>query len=121
MKLKELMRVLIAGDSDYEVQVTHGANRLVDQLWSTENLEIVDDGGRFSRVERVRRIAAPEHAIPCCGPLEKQLLPGAEHIELAVRQVLENKMCDAMPSNGAGLALSPCTHGLVNVAAGAAE
>jgi hypothetical protein len=49
-------RVLIAGDSDYEVQVAFGANRMVDQLWSTEHLEIVDDGGRFSRVERVRRI-----------------------------------------------------------------
>lgn len=51
-------RVLIAGDSDYEVQVNFGANRLVDQLWSNENLEIVDDGGRFSRVERTHRIAA---------------------------------------------------------------
>lgn len=50
-------RVLIAGDSDYEVQVPLGANLLVDQLWSTEQLEIVDDGGRYSRVERLRRIA----------------------------------------------------------------
>ena len=39
-------RVLIAGDSDYAVQVSFGANRLVDQLWSTEALEIVDAGGR---------------------------------------------------------------------------
>ena len=40
-------RVLIAGDSDYAVQVSFGANRLVDQLWSTEELELVDAGGRF--------------------------------------------------------------------------
>jgi polysaccharide pyruvyl transferase WcaK-like protein len=51
-------RVMIAGDSDYEVQVKLGANWLVDQLWSSESLEIVDDGGNFSRVERTRRVAA---------------------------------------------------------------
>nr|MBA3867153.1 polysaccharide pyruvyl transferase family protein [Solirubrobacterales bacterium] len=59
-------RVLIAGDSDYEVQVPLGANRLVDQLWSTEALELVDSGGRHSRVERVRRIVGH--------PLVKQTL-----------------------------------------------
>src|ERR1041384_7778343 len=51
-------RILIAGDSDHEVQVAMGANRLVNQLWSTEQLEIVEDGGRYSRAERVQRIAA---------------------------------------------------------------
>jgi Glycosyl transferase family 2 len=50
-------RVLIAGDSDYEVQQKFGANWMVDQLWSSERLEIVDDGGRYSRMERLRRIA----------------------------------------------------------------
>jgi hypothetical protein len=50
-------RILIAGDSDYEVMDTRGAAWMVDQLWSNENLEIVDDGGRFSRVERTVRIA----------------------------------------------------------------
>jgi hypothetical protein len=51
-------RVLITGDSDYEVQPTLGANWLVDQLWSTEELEIVDAGGRFNRAERTERIAS---------------------------------------------------------------
>ena len=51
-------RILIAGDSDYEVQVKFGANWMVDQLWSTEDLEIVDAGGRLNRVERTERIAA---------------------------------------------------------------
>ena len=37
-------RVLIAGDADYEVQPKVGANWLVDQLWSTERLEIVESG-----------------------------------------------------------------------------
>jgi hypothetical protein len=50
-------RILIAGDSDYEMQVAFGANRMVDQLWSSERLEIVDDGGRYSRVQRVERVA----------------------------------------------------------------
>jgi len=50
-------RVMIAGDSDHEVQIDSGANRMVDQLWSTEELEIVDAGGRYSRMERLARIA----------------------------------------------------------------
>jgi polysaccharide pyruvyl transferase len=51
-------RVLITGDSDYEVQEKFGANWMVDQLWSNEDLEIVDAGGRFSRLERTERIAS---------------------------------------------------------------
>ncbi|MDQ2632019.1 MAG: hypothetical protein M3Y75_13760 [Actinomycetota bacterium] len=50
-------RVLIPGDTDHETQPPIGSARLVDQLWSTENLEIVDDGGRFGREERIARIA----------------------------------------------------------------
>jgi hypothetical protein len=49
-------RVLIAGDTDHATQVTAGPSRMVDQLWSTERLEIVDDGGRLSREQRLRRI-----------------------------------------------------------------
>jgi glycosyltransferase involved in cell wall biosynthesis len=49
-------RVLIAGDSDYEAQAKFGANWMVDQLWSSEQLEIVDDGGRHSRMDRLRQI-----------------------------------------------------------------
>ncbi len=49
-------RVLIATDSDYEAHVQYGASWMVDRLWSTEGLEIVDDGGRFSRMERPRSI-----------------------------------------------------------------
>jgi Glycosyl transferase family 2 len=50
-------RVLIAGDSDYEIQEKSGANWMVDQLWSTEAVEIVDAGSLLSRVERTRRVA----------------------------------------------------------------
>jgi hypothetical protein len=53
-----LERVLIASDSDYEVQVARGVSRQVDQLWSTEHLQIAEDGGRHSRIERLRRIAS---------------------------------------------------------------
>jgi hypothetical protein len=45
-------RFLITGDSDCETQDISGANRMVDQLWSTERLEIVDAGGRHNRVAR---------------------------------------------------------------------
>lgn len=50
-------RVLIAGDSDYEAQAPLGTNFAVDRLWSTESLEIVDAGGRYSRVERTEAVA----------------------------------------------------------------
>jgi hypothetical protein len=56
-------RVLIAGDSDYAVQVSFGANRLVDQLWSSEELEIVDAGGRSTRMQRLERLV--ENPIAC--------------------------------------------------------
>ncbi len=51
-------RILIAGDTDHETQVRAGPSRMVDQLWSTERLEIVDDGGRFSREQRLQRIVS---------------------------------------------------------------
>jgi hypothetical protein len=56
-------RVLIASDADYEVQGSWGTNWLVDQNWSTEALEIVDDGGRFSRMDRLRRLS--ENPVAC--------------------------------------------------------
>jgi Polysaccharide pyruvyl transferase len=56
-------RVLIAGDSDYAVQVAFGANRLVDQLWGTEELEIVDAGGRSTRQQRLERLV--ENPVAC--------------------------------------------------------
>lgn len=49
-------RVLIPSDTDHETQVPLGASRMVDQLLGTERLELVDDGGRYSRLERLRRI-----------------------------------------------------------------
>lgn len=50
-------RVLIASAMDHEVDEPMGVARLIDHLWSTEQLEIVDDGGRYSRAERTRRIS----------------------------------------------------------------
>ncbi len=49
-------RVLMAGMTDHETQVPIGSARLVDQLWSTERVELVSDGGRFSREDRLRQI-----------------------------------------------------------------
>jgi hypothetical protein len=50
-------RVLIANDSDYGKQANVGASWQIDHLWSSEGLTIEDWGGRFGRVERLRRIA----------------------------------------------------------------
>jgi 2-oxoisovalerate dehydrogenase E1 component len=40
-------------------------------------------------VRHFRRLASPCHPIPACGPLEKELLPGAFHVKQAVLEVLE--------------------------------
>jgi hypothetical protein len=51
-------RVLLASGMDHEVDDPPiGSARLIDHLWNSEQLEIVDDGGRYSRAERTRRIA----------------------------------------------------------------
>jgi hypothetical protein len=50
-------RVLIAGDTDYETQPLMGAALLVDELWSSEEVEVVDWGGRLNRERRVEMIA----------------------------------------------------------------
>jgi 2-oxoisovalerate dehydrogenase E1 component len=41
-------------------------------------------------LRQVRRLASPAHPIPSCGPLEKQFLPGAEHVVAAVREMLDD-------------------------------
>jgi hypothetical protein len=51
-------RVLIASGTDHEVQEPLGTSRSIPRLWSTERLEIADDGGRYNRVERTARVAA---------------------------------------------------------------
>ena len=38
-------------------------------------------------LRRLRRLAAPEHAIPACGPLEKALLPGPTHVIAAALEL----------------------------------
>jgi len=50
-------RVLIASEIDHEVQPAVATARMVDHLWSTDGLEIIDDGGLYNRVERIRNIA----------------------------------------------------------------
>ena len=50
-------RVLLPNAYDYEVEEPYGISRQVSRLWSTERLEIAEDGGRHRRVERIARIA----------------------------------------------------------------
>jgi len=50
-------RVLIASDTDHGTQVPLGSSRMVNQLWSTERLEIADSGGGLGRTQRLQRIA----------------------------------------------------------------
>jgi 2-oxoisovalerate dehydrogenase E1 component len=76
---------------------------VLESLERTGRLLIVEEGIGFSAfgaevvaqvVERapgalrqLRRLAAPEHPIPSCGPLEKALLPGTEHVIAAVKEL----------------------------------
>jgi len=50
-------RVLITGDADHETQPPIGTALMIDHLWSSETLEVVDFGGRLSRHQRVGLIA----------------------------------------------------------------
>lgn len=50
-------RVLIAGDTDYETQPLMTVALLVNHLWSSEGLEMVDWGGRLNREQRTEMIA----------------------------------------------------------------
>jgi hypothetical protein len=51
-------RIMVAKEADYEVEAPLGVSRFVNNLWSTEQLEVAEDGGRYSRVERTARIAS---------------------------------------------------------------
>lgn len=50
-------RVLIPSDTNHLNQPPYGSGRMIDGLWSSEALEIVDHGGRLTRAERIRLIA----------------------------------------------------------------
>ena len=41
-------------------------------------------------LRRLKRLASPEHPIPSCGPLEKQVLPGVDHVVQAVRELCQS-------------------------------
>ncbi len=48
---------LIANSTNYsELPIVHGSNPLTDPLLSSRNLEVLDDGGEISRLDKVRRI-----------------------------------------------------------------
>ncbi|HEY3552330.1 MAG TPA: TylF/MycF/NovP-related O-methyltransferase, partial [Solirubrobacterales bacterium] len=50
-------RVLIPTDTSHRYQQPLGASRMVDMLWSSEALEIMDHGSRLTRFERTRLLA----------------------------------------------------------------
>jgi hypothetical protein len=50
-------RVVVTGDLDHETEFPMATSRMIDRLWSTEQVEIADAGGRYNRVERLRRIS----------------------------------------------------------------
>jgi 2-oxoisovalerate dehydrogenase E1 component len=83
------------------------ARALFQSLAVTGRLLIVEEGQGFAGfgaeaaamvaeraphvLNRLRRLAAPSHPIPSCGPLEKALLPGAAHIVQSVLELMRDE------------------------------
>jgi 2-oxoisovalerate dehydrogenase E1 component len=79
---------------------------IVASVQQSRRLLVVEEGGSFaafgaeavtqlvenapSAVHQVRRLAAPLHPIPSCGPLEKALLPGEQQVIEAVVQLVQH-------------------------------
>jgi 2-oxoisovalerate dehydrogenase E1 component len=82
------------------------ARPLVESLRRTGRLVVVEEGTGFAGfgsevaaqvaedapgvLRQFRRVTAPEHPIPSSGPLEKELLPRADHVVEAVRGLLRH-------------------------------
>ena len=79
---------------------------IAESVLKTGRLLIVEEGLAFAAfgaeviaqlvelipgaLRRVRRLASPDHPIPSCGPLEKDLLPGTSHVIAAVQELCAN-------------------------------
>ncbi len=79
---------------------------IVGSIERTGRLLVVEEGVSFAAfgaevaarmaelcpgsLKALKRVSSPEHAIPSCGPLEKQLLPGVSHIVDGVRELVED-------------------------------
>jgi 2-oxoisovalerate dehydrogenase E1 component len=80
---------------------------VVESVEKSGRLLVVEEGASFAALgaeavaqvmerspgvlEQVRRLASPSHPIPSCGPLEKALLPGTDHVVAAVREMLADE------------------------------
>jgi 2-oxoisovalerate dehydrogenase E1 component len=76
---------------------------IIESVERTGRLLIVEEGIGFAAfgaesvaqvvesapgaLQRLRRLAGPEHPIPACGPLEKALLPGSAHVVAAALEL----------------------------------
>ncbi|MGE3539067.1 MAG: dehydrogenase E1 component subunit alpha/beta [Candidatus Tectimicrobiota bacterium] len=79
---------------------------LVESVQQSGRLLVVEEGGSFAAfgaeamaqlmerapgiLRQVRRVAAPPHPIPSCGPLEKALLPGEQQVIEAVMRLMQH-------------------------------
>jgi 2-oxoisovalerate dehydrogenase E1 component len=80
---------------------------VVESVHKSGRLLVVEEGVSFAALgaeaiaqvmerspgvlSQVRRLASPSHPIPSCGPLEKALLPGTDHVVAAVREMMVNE------------------------------
>lgn len=49
-------------------------------------------------IARLARLSSPLHPIPCCGPLEKQILPGTPHIVEAATRLMTSRPASPAPT-----------------------
>jgi 2-oxoisovalerate dehydrogenase E1 component len=79
---------------------------VIESLEATHKLLVVEEGHSFGALGaeliaqihelrpgllgRCRRLAAPEHPIPSCGPLETSLLPNVDSIAVAITALVRN-------------------------------
>lgn len=80
---------------------------IVDSVRSSRRLLIVEEGAGFAAlgaeviaqvaeaapeaIQTCQRLAGPDHPIPACGPLERDVLPGVKHIVDAVRELVAHE------------------------------
>ena len=80
---------------------------IIDSIRRSGRLLVVEEGLGFAAfgaeviaqivelapgvLQRVKRLASPEHPIPSCGPLEKQVLPGTPHVIDAVLELVSHE------------------------------
>jgi len=80
---------------------------IINSLKYSGNLLIIEEGYSFAAwgseviarlaeespnlLKKISRISMPEFPIPCCGPLEKEVLPNSNNVLVSIMELLNNE------------------------------